>query len=275
MEIDNSAASAFRTCPLKYYESYVRGLDLKPFPGTVTPLRLGSRVHELLEEYYCELAGSPRVPYPASENPALELEAEIIMAGYRAKYPQEDFEIVDIERTIKVQLPNSPHIYTGKIDLTFRLNGVLNIMDHKTQNRRATSNHPKKWAAKDQASLYLWAAERIYQEHVDRFHVNVLIRPSEKLQEGPIFPDRQILERTEDQLKIAVRDISFVAEEIERYKQMFGEDLWPSNREACSAGYFDCEYYQPHTYGWSDAIMEEKYQPKEEYLHLGGVPIIQ
>lgn len=280
MEIDGSAASAFRTCPLLYYEQYVRGVELKPKGNEVTPLTLGSRVHELLEEYYCELAGNPRVPYPASDNPALELEAEIIMAGYKAKYPQDEGVTVDVERSFRVALPSGRNVLTGKIDRTFTLDGVLNIMDHKTQNRRSNSNHPKKWAAKDQASLYLWAARKIYGDAIDpaqsRFHVNVLVRPSEKLQEPPIFPERQALERTEEQIKIAVRDIDFIADEIERYKALFGDDVWPANHEECTEGNWgDCDFYQPHTYGWSDELLQHRYQPKQEYLHLAGVPILQ
>lgn len=308
MEIDNSQASQFRECPLKWYETNVAGgtgLELKPKLGEVTPLDLGSRLHELLEEYYCELAATPRGVYPVSDNPALENEAQMIMEQYKAKYSQENFEIVDVERTFRVALPlycdtcysiilpeengtvvcykcgsymgeAPPHIYTGKIDVIFRQDGKLNIMDHKSQKRGSQSNDPKKWAARDQASLYLWATSKIYQEEIGNFYVNILQRPSEKLQKGPVFPDRQKLERTTEQIEIAVRDIVFIADEIERYKAIFGHSLlWPSNREICKQGWGECEFYVPHTYGWSDEIKEQKYQPKQEYLHLGGVAVIQ
>src|SRR6266849_3543179 len=107
-EIDNSAANEFRTCPLLYYENREAegtGLELKPKLGEVTPLDLGSRLHELQEEYYQELKGTPIVPYPESPNAPLELEAQMIMAAYKAKYPMENFEIVDVERTFRVELP--------------------------------------------------------------------------------------------------------------------------------------------------------------------------
>ena len=54
MLIDNSAANEFRTCPLMYFEKRVAegtGLELKPVGNEVTPLDLGSRIHELLEEH--------------------------------------------------------------------------------------------------------------------------------------------------------------------------------------------------------------------------------
>lgn len=306
--IDNSGCNTFRECPLKFFETYLAegtGLEPKPQGNEVTPLDLGSRVHELQEEYYNELKGTSITPYPESPNGALEIEAQMIMAAYKAKYPMEQFEIVDVERTFRIALPElcpdcyskntvwypgdrdkqcqdcgkrfncRNHIYTGKIDVTFRENGKLNIMDHKTEKRRSNSNHPKKWAARDQASLYLWAASKIYNEEIGNFYVNILKRPSDKLQEGPIFPERQRLERTPEQIEIAIRDLVFIADEIERYKSIFGNGLWPSNKEACSSGYGECEYYLPHLYGWSDAIRQEKYQTKTPYLHLEGVPILQ
>jgi PD-(D/E)XK nuclease superfamily protein len=307
MMIDNSQANAFRTCPLLWYEQYAAqgtGLELKPRIGEVAPMDLGSRVHELLEEYYTAMkfGAIEDHGYPPSPNEALENEAQIIFSAYRAKYPVEEFEIVDVERTFKVELPRfcklcytclpygadycvngeclapcffRPHIYTGKIDLTFRQD-KLNIMDHKTENRRGQRNMPKKWAARDQATLYLWAASRIYPlEEIGQFYVNILKRPSEKLQEGPLFPDRQRLERTPEQLEIAVRDIVFIADEIERYKATFKDGLWPANREACSSGWSECDFYMPHTYGWSEEMRKQKYQAKSEYLKLGGVDIIQ
>src|ERR1700676_5518600 len=216
MELDNSAANEFRTCPLLYFEGRLAegtGLELKPRLGEVIPLDLGSRLHELLEEYYQDLKGTPIPPYPASENAALETEADMIMSAYKAKYPVEEFEIVDVERTFKVALPDlcprcytlmgpltfgdghiemfcdncqgssvapNRHVYTGKIDLTFRDDYKLSIIDHKSQKPTAASNHPKKWAARDQASLYLWAASKIYpNEEIGNFYVNILQRPKE------------------------------------------------------------------------------------------------
>jgi hypothetical protein len=278
MEIDHSAASLFRTCPLKYFYSYLAegtGLQLKPTPGSIGPYEVGGRTHELLEEYYSELRGTPIPAYPEHPNPAVENECQIINAAYRAKYPIENFEIVDVERSFRVQLPNSNHIYTGKLDIVFRDEHGLNIMDHKTERRRGTSNHPKKWAARDQATLYLWAAERIYGEPIQNFYVNVLTRPSEKLREGPIFPERQRLERTAEQIQIALRDITHVADQIEQHVRTFGDNLWPANREECTQGTWgDCEFYLPDTYGWSDEIRKQKYEPKEDYQKLGGIPII-
>jgi|SRR5919108_304283 hypothetical protein len=308
MELDNSGANEFRRCPLLFQEGRLAegtGLEQIPFGNEVTPLQLGSRVHELLEEYYRELQGNPRNPYPESNNAVLETEAQIIMAAYRSKYPQENFKILDVERPFRVGLPvlckrcytltekevlpgfcnqcgdsfaaneSGRHIYTGKIDVMYEENGELFVMDHKTEKRRSNSNRPQKWAAKDQATLYLWAARQIYKKPISKVVINILKRPSDKFQEGPIFPDRQRLERTDEQIKIALRDFVFICDEVERYKKVFENTYWPSNREECDSGWGQCPFYLPHTYGWSEDMRQLKYQPRTSYLELGGIPIIQ
>jgi hypothetical protein len=308
MFIDNSLANAFRTCPtLAYNSHFLEGTGLELIPkddGEVKPLELGARGHELLEEYYqgWEMFSH----YPPSTNEALENEAQVIIAAYQKRYGGENLHIVDVERTIKVALPpicgrcysqypefkliggewifcscgaDYPyeHIYTGKMDLVVNmLDGKLGIIDHKFEQRTAKSNLPQKWAARDQATLYVWAASKIYNRKPEdiNFIVNVCRRPSPKGQVGPEFPDRQKLERTQPQVNKAVRDISIVACQIEQFKRCFKEGEWPDNREECY-GWGQCPFYLPCTYGWSQSIRDEKYQPRKEYLKLGGVDIIQ
>ncbi len=156
----------------------------------------------------------------------------------------------------------------------YRQAGELYIMDHKSQKRGAKSNIPQKWAARDQGTQYLWAAEKVYEEPINRFLINILTRPSEKGQEGPSFPERMRVERTEIQIETALRDLVVVADTIEKYHKMFGDRPWPAHRENCYV-WGQCEFYTPHLYGWDPIIMQEKYRPKKEYLDLGGVKIIQ
>jgi hypothetical protein len=300
MLIDNSLANSFRTCPTLAYNSHFRegtGLELIPFDkGEVKPMDLGTRCHELMEEHYKKVE-----LYLPSPNEDLENEAQVIMAGYRKRYPFEEFEILDVERTIKVALPpiclscyqqgqdiggicicdykskTEHHIYTGKMDLVVNMpDGKLGIIDHKFEQRTAKSNLPQKWAARDQATLYVWAASKIYNRKPEdiNFIVNVCRRPSPKGQVCPEFPDRQKLERTQAQVNKAVRDISIVACQIEQYQRCFKEGEWPDNREECWT-WGSCPFYLPCLYGWSKSIRDEKYETKKPYLKLGGIDIIQ
>lgn len=311
MEIDNSAADAFRECPTKFFNSYLAeetGIEARPI-SEYGPLDLGKRVHELLELHYWSQKCGHALPanYCPSPNAELEAEAQVIMAAYKQHYPGEDFTVVDVERSIRVELPvrcpkcssvatakgimngknqplytcwdyysfpATPHIYTGKIDLCVRQpNGTLAIIDHKTEKRTSRNNAPEAWAARDQATLYLWAAERIYGEPIEAFYVNVLRRPDKKI--GPEFPERQKLERTPAQIEKAIRDITLIADHIEDYRSRFANNEWPSYTKNCIGRYGKCEFFTPCVYGWSDDIRRLQYQPKTPYLTLAGVPILQ
>src|ERR1700678_1746304 len=132
MDIDNSMAAAFRRCEYEYFESYERegtGIEPKPFPGErYSPLQFGSRAHELLENHYCEMGDRAIKVYPSSTDEALEIEAQIMLAGYRTHYPVEYFKVIDVENNFRVQLPGSHHFYLGKIDLILEEKpGILDI----------------------------------------------------------------------------------------------------------------------------------------------------
>jgi hypothetical protein len=282
MEIDNSAAQAFRSCPWKYYESYRRnGRGIQPVPvkgENYSSLAYGGRVHEILEDYYKAKVDALYVPRNlAHENEKLEAEAQWTFEAYRAFYPNDNWEIVDVERTIKVALPDSPHVYTGKIDLFVRSldDGKYYIVDHKTEKRGSKSHIPQKLAMSDQCSLYLWAARKIYGIEEIEFFYNILTRPSAAGREGPSFRRTDPEYRNDKAIGIAVRDITLVADGIVRCVDKFQDNEWPANRQECY-GWGPCDYYWLHNYGEDvTEILKHKYQKREEYLFTEGLNIIQ
>jgi len=313
MQIDNSAANMFRMCPWAYYEAYLRnGNGVQPIPikgESYGPLELGGRVHELQEFHYKGLGilqGKPwELPkYNLPENEKLEDEARWMMDAYIAAHPNDNWEIIDVERTFRVQLPsNCPkcggeghekmssyrklvcdncgemfvtHIYCGKIDLFIRdrADGKYWIIDHKTEKRGSKSHIPQKLAVSDQGSLYLWAAKKVYPQ-VDGMKYNILTRPSTAGREGPSFPERYQIERGEHEIDVAVRDITIIADHITDYTARFHDGEWPANREECY-GWGYCDYYLLHRYGEDPTeILKHKFQAREEYLALDGVEVIK
>lgn len=276
IDIDNSRYTAFLTCPYLYQEKYEtegNGLEKINRNELFSALQYGARIHELTEEHYLGLPVYGK--YGASNIEQLELEATAQIVAYKAHYPNEDFKVVEVERTFRLPLPNSKHFAIGKMDLTFRSNVTehLDIMDHKSQSRSSKSNDPRKWAARSQASLYLWAAREINKEPVDNFYVNVLMRQSPAGLVPPTFPERQKLERTQEQIDKALVDLATIADTIEMYRDKFGNRPWPSNTEECY-GWGECDFYLPHTFGWSEEIRKNRYQPRTEYLQIGGVGAI-
>lgn len=298
MLVDNSQMVAFETCPLLYFEKYVKGIEFDWEKKGVNAAHFGTRMHELLEEHYLELKGTPREPYPEHRDEPTELEAQLTMAAYRNHYPLESFTVLAVEKTFRVPLErNCPkcggkgeqklglqrnqrvcaecrlifeiHEYCGKFDIILRDNetGMLSILDHKTESRRSWRNNPKAWAARSQATLYLWAAPQIYGEEFRDLIVNVLRRQSDKGQIGPEFPERQRIQRNAEQMELAVRDLIVIADRIEEYKVRFVDAPWPADRNNCMEGNFSCAFYDPHLMGWSDDLLRN-YKKTEPYLDL-------
>lgn len=272
MLVDNSQMKLWQECPLKYYEKYIKGIELDWLKKGATASEFGTRVHQLLEEHYLVLKGTPREPYPEYPLAALELEAQTMFAQYINHFPVEPFTVLDVEKTFRIQLPDSPHEYVGKIDVTYRDNetGLLSIMDHKTEKRGAYTNNPRAWAARTQGTLYLWAAPQIYGEDIRDLVVNVLKRQSDKGQIGPEFPERQHIQRSEEQKRIAVKGLIKIADEIAYAKEHWTEEDWQAaaNRNECMVGNFECEFFTPHLYGWSEELVQLQYRKTEPYLDL-------
>ena len=258
MRIDNSGAKLWWKCPLEYQEKYVHEREPETTQGSMA---FGTRLHELLEEHY-----SGKQKYQASEDIGLEAEAQVMFEAYRAYYPEEPFEVVDVERVFEV--PLGPHTYTGKFDVIVRMrdSGRLWLMDHKTERRNSHSNSPESWASRSQVSLYIWAAEQVYNEPVEGIIVNILRRQSPKGEIGPEFR-RDHPQRSKEQIAEAVANITWVADQIERMQREYGERQWPANRNNCIQGNFKCDYFAPHLYGWSDELLRKYVKPKP-YLEL-------
>lgn len=281
MDIDNTRANAFRTCPWMYYEMFERnGNGVQPIPVKgegYGALELGGRVHELLEIVYKNKKGIDPVLYPNNENEKLEGEARWMVEAYRAHYPNDNWEIIDVERTFRVQLPQSHHVYVGKIDLFIRDRdtGLYWIIDHKTEKRGSKSHIPQKLGVTDQGSLYLWAACKVYNNPEIGMKYNMLTRPSPAGREGPSFPERYEIERGQHEIDIAVRDITLVADDIEAYISRFKDNEWPADRQNCY-GWGYCDFYLLHRYGEDvTEILKHKFEKRDEYLSLEGVEVTQ
>jgi hypothetical protein len=261
----------WQECKYKYYEKYVKGIELDWEKKGVTAAQFGTRMHQLFEERYLDLKGTPRAPYPEFPLEAVELEAQVTMAAYLNHYPLEPFTVLDVEKTFRVPL-GERHEYVGKFDVILLdpQTGMLSIMDHKTEKRQGQNNNPKAWAARTQATLYLWAAPQVYEGEFRDLLVNVIRRQSDKGQIGPEFPERQRIQRTPEQMDLAVKGLVKIADEIEFAKANWTEEDWQiaANRNECMVGNFECEFYFPHLEGWTEELIQIQYRKTEPYLDL-------
>lgn len=255
MRIDNSAAKTFLECPLKYFERYENNLEL-----TVRDregLDFGTRFHELQNLRFKTCTQTPL-------EARLEAEVQATFAGYLQQYPADNWQVVDVERTQEVPLSFSAHTLAVKMDLVFREpNGGLCILDYKTEKRGSPYNTPDSWAARAQVGLYQYAAEIIYGEPIAALWLDVTTRQSPKGQEPPLYA-RQRLVRTRAQMLSAVKNIVWVADQVE---QMRTTGFWPSNTEGCMRGRYRCDYYPLHVIGRTDGNLRQ-FKQAEPYLDL-------
>lgn len=295
MKLDNSQAAAWNKCPWYWRERYLFNLEPRK---TSDALEFGTRMHHLLER---RLLGEAADPCDAPFEP----EAQVMLAAYAQQYPTEPFDMVRAEQYFEVPLPRevcgkchywaalellpqndgqyayycrgcdstfTQHIFNGKIDGVVRdhVTGMLNILEHKTEKRGGKRNSADAWAARPQVGLYLWAAEQLYGETVDQIVLDVLTRQSPKGQEPATF-SRQHLQRSREQITQALRDITWVADQIEAMTQQFGTDpymSWPADKEQCVQNNWKCDYHSLHIIGRSEEVLEAKYQQAQPYLSM-------
>lgn len=262
MRIDNSQAKLFFECPTKCHERYDNNLEL--IARDTESLDFGTRWHELqAARNRIQDAQHLHVTQPITIiEPRLEAEAQATFQAYLQHYGEERREVVDVERTLVVPL-NDRHELAFKIDLLTRTGGALAITDYKTEKRGSSYNSPEWWAARSQVALYQWAAERFYREPIVALYLDVTTRSSPKGQEPPLF-NRQRLVRTIAQRETAVRNIIWIADQIEVMQR---EDFFPSNTEACMNFRRKCDYWQLCHIGRTDANLR-LYRPATPYLDL-------
>jgi hypothetical protein len=114
--------------------------------------------------------------------------------------------------------------------------------------------------------VYIWAAETLYQEEFDGILLNILTRQSPAGREPCTFR-RDSLERSPEDKARAVRNITWVADEIERMQQSCGDADWPFDGEQCCKLNWKCDYFSLCRYGATPETLT-KFQTAQEYLAL-------
>ncbi|MDE1767381.1 MAG: PD-(D/E)XK nuclease family protein [Thaumarchaeota archaeon] len=261
MKFDVSQANTFLFCPAMWEEKYVRkrALDesqLSYLPGWV----FGKRFHKLLEEHY---TGKPAGP-PEGRESEVEDDCQVMLARYKAWYPEEAFEVVEWETNFEVPL-SEKHSVTGRWDAIVRMKetGRLKILDTKTEKRGSKANTDQRWAALDQGSIYMYAGQEVFGEAFDGIILNVCTKASPKGQVPPDFR-RLNLERSREQIDRAVSDFCKLGDVME-YALEHG--AWQARNECINAMTgWRCEFHDLHLIGESPETLF-KYREAEDYLN--------
>lgn len=145
-----SALNTFRNCPRKYQLRYVEHLRR---PGRPDALAFGSVIHGALERWYRGPVDDPHcllsvLDYIDSEYPLRDADpdqkhrwhlARAMFEGYAARYPDEPFEVVEVEKEFTAEIRNpetgrtsQTFVMAGKVDGVVRCDGDLYLLEHKT-----------------------------------------------------------------------------------------------------------------------------------------------
>lgn len=290
MKLDNSAFSAYMKCPRLYFERYEAQDFISNAPGsssrpdgpavpeaTALPilrpglqlradragLQFGTRFHQLSECAHRQLLGLPAREYPELADGQLEDEVHATWARYEAHWVGDPLKILATEATSVIPIPETKHELVVKIDDVVQFpDGTIGPKDLKTEGTPG-HNFRENWAGRTQASLYLWALQKLYPgEKVSRLVVDVITRGSPK--RSPAFYRLDDISRPQAALDDAIRNVARVGDEIERHRR---EGWWPSNMNVCKDSWRKCDMYELHVLGRTEANLR-LYEPAEAYLDI-------
>lgn len=205
--IDNSSLERFTTCPrsAKYYI-----IDKRESNEDREALGFGKRIHEIMDSRY---RLHPNVMQPDGMNFkygtdfVMRARAEQVFADwvpsegsfrtlatalnfievYNATYPVEAFSVLQLPDgktgvempfavplcTLDVEGKSIKVMWTGRIDLLYKREDRVYIMDHKTTSMMGPS-YFKEFELSSQVFGYVWAVQKLLGVQIDGFCVNAL-----------------------------------------------------------------------------------------------------
>ena len=112
-KIDYSQLSKFKFCPWAWYENYVNGMQPRYVGQRSDALCLGSLVHNALDNI--DRTGRMFIDdatlVEMNPTPETKLLAELMVAGYRRKYPTERWECVRTEAAVEFPLEKGVSVF--------------------------------------------------------------------------------------------------------------------------------------------------------------------
>jgi len=257
---DSHQLSAFQSCRQKYKYETVELIGPKK---TAAALNRGTLWHLLMEE---KVNGTemPQLFQLIADSEVSDEDKKLIterFLTYTAHWAGEksNWEIIGTEvgfDKILYQDDNTLFVYRGKVDLIFKLQGLIFWLDYKTQNPKYAFGH---YHYTNQFLGYSWAIGG-NRGMIDYTTWALKVTPDNR---DKVFR-REVVSHSADQLKIWRR------ETIEVFREMALAGInkkYPKSRAACDAKYkcpFTglCETTNPHAYRHK---MLTEYEPREAW----------
>lgn len=171
----------FQACPRAYLHTYIEGIE--PTGPKAMPLTVGSAFHAALEARYKALKDEGRYitrdealavvdkAFAKQDKGNIDVmvhwhRTRAMVSAYLKVYPDEAFEVVDVEREFQVEVvnpatgaPSRTYVMAGKVDGVVRLNGSYWLLEHKTTSLIDVAYIEKLWTD-FQIHLYAHFMER-------------------------------------------------------------------------------------------------------------------
>jgi len=165
-----SALNTFRNCQRKYKHRYIDCLRPR---RNAEALSFGAAVHSAIERWYRLVGNDDRLQtvlkeidtqFPNrttddSQQSGWRL-ARAILTGYTQRYPDEDFGIVEVEKTFNAEIRNpetgrlsQTFVMAGKVDAIVQCHDGMYLLEHKTA-ASIDSNYLDKLWTDTQIALY-------------------------------------------------------------------------------------------------------------------------
>ena len=194
-----SALNTFRNCPRKYKHRYVDCLRPRERPEA---LSFGSVIHGAIELWYQSAADANRLwtildyidqQFPErvgddAQQAAWNL-ARAMLAGYAARYPDEDFEVIEVEKSFTGEIrnpdtgrPSQTFMIAGKADAIVQRSDGMYLLEHKTASSIDANYLDKLWTD-TQIALYSFYLRQLGYPIVGVIY-NVLLKSRLKQRTG-------------------------------------------------------------------------------------------
>ncbi|WDI40488.1 RecB family exonuclease [Bremerella sp. P1] len=165
-----SALNTFRNCPRKYKHRYVDHLRPRERPEA---LSFGSVIHGAIELWYQLPADDGRLwsvldyidqQFPERVGDEQQIAAwhlaRAMITGYASRYPSEDFDVVEVEKTFTGEIrnpdtgrPSQTFVIAGKADAIVQQPDGMYLLEHKTASTIDANYLDKLWTD-TQIALY-------------------------------------------------------------------------------------------------------------------------
>ena len=186
--------SLFRNCRMACKLRYIDFLvSLESDPN----LRFGSAIHKFLECWHrhrdlVQVLDLIDRSYPNRAADDDQLRdwhlATAIMKGYATRYPTEEFEVVDLEKTFEGEVVNPAtgatsrsFMLAGRVDGIVRIGDEHFLLEHKTASVLDSGYIEKLWTD-FQITLYVWYVEQALGIRISGVVYNILVKA--KLQQS-------------------------------------------------------------------------------------------